>query len=74
MNIELLIRTLRAMNEDGVNCVGYAADVIEAQQKKLAEMKELLDEAYADADEVLRPRVAYLERQLADCQARVGDK
>jgi len=29
-------------------------------------MQELLDEAYADADEVLRPRIAQLEAQLAD--------
>ena len=28
-------------------------------------MQELLDEAYADADEVLRPRIAQLEAQLA---------
>jgi len=29
------------------------------------QMQELLDEAYADADEVLRPRIKHLESQLA---------
>lgn len=34
-----------------------------------ADTRELLAEAYADADEVLRPRVADLEQQLAAAQA-----
>jgi len=29
------------------------------------QMQELLDESYADADEVLRPRIKHLESQLA---------
>ena len=30
------------------------------------QMQELLDEAYADADEVLRPRIKHREAQLAE--------
>jgi len=33
--------------------------------KRIQKLEELLAEAYADADEVLRPRVAQLEEQLA---------
>lgn len=57
-----IVSTLRAMNLDGFNHVGYAADEIER-------LREALAEAYADADEVLRPRVARLELELAESKA-----
>ena len=41
-----------------------------ANLERVRELEELLAEAYADADEVLRPRVAQLERQVEDL--RIG--
>ena len=38
--------------------------------EEIERLKELLEEAYADADEVLRPYVKRLEDQLAESQAR----
>ena len=37
------------------------------------QMQELIDEAYADADEVLRPRVAQLERQVEELRNALED-
>ena len=46
-----IVSTLRAMNLDGVNHVGYAADVIESLQTQLANAEKRAASNYKDAIE-----------------------
>jgi len=43
-----------------------------ANLERVQKLQDLLAEAYADADEVLRPRVAQLEAQLAELEKAVA--
>jgi hypothetical protein len=71
MDIDAVVERLREYDNDGDaawETPGRAADVIEALRKQLVEQQELLKEAYADADDVLRPYVKTLENQLAESE------
>ena len=59
-----IVSTLRAMNLDGVNHVGYAADVIESLQTQLANAEKRAASNYKDAMECTT--------LLAASQAREG--
>lgn len=58
-----IVKRLRGPTQEFRGLHEEAADEIDR-------LKDLLAEAYADADDVLRPRVADIEQQLAESQAR----
>ena len=70
-----LIERLKTVGKDydfHDNALIYeAADEIERLERQVAQLEELLKEAYADADDVLRPRIAQLEAALREAESKV---
>ena len=73
MDIEQTIATLRAMNSDGVNHVGHAADVIEALQADLRIEIMRRERKLSEADSfiaAIADTCEHAERVAAESQAR----